>query len=79
MMREGTGTDRDRDRGQEEHRADDPGHLRQEAAGTGGAEDRARSAGTEGGAEISTLAVLQQHENDQGNGGKHLYDQANAH
>ena len=30
-------------------------------------------------AEISALAVLQQHENDQGNGGKHLYDQANAH
>ena len=66
-------------KGPEEHRADDPGHLRQEAAGTGGAEDRARSAGTEGGAEISALAVLQQHENDQGNGGKHLYDQANAH
>ena len=38
-----------------------------------------RNAGTEGGAEISALAVLQQHENDQGNGGKHLYDQANAH
>lgn len=30
-------------------------------------------------APISALAVLQQHENDQGNGGKHLYDQANAH
>ena len=62
----------------EENRCGNGRRTRQEVRRSGGAENGTGSTRPESGAQICALAVLQQHENDDGNGRDNLHDNRDA-
>ncbi len=63
---------RQRQRGHEKYGSGTGGKFGQEIGGTGGAEQAAGSTGAEGSAHVSAFAMLQQHQDNDGQRGNYL-------